>query len=286
MFTEDQNLCRCPAASALWKGSLQRHFCWLLFSGPCYNSSVSRPVTGMSALTPTSLPVPPITRTCAPSAQPVESPAPRPRSGMAGLPAHGLWPELSVATCSSHCSFVHTAPGYLCPSRHSKAVKPLWFGRTLTQYLVKVLAATLLTLLKHLAAQWSSPWNSTQSESVPTVVRDHSDVAANESYKWAAWLYHVWQFWYHRQFDTKKQINIRLELAWKYTYQLIQKLKTWSRASRPMTESCRYTTLVGCHFKKTLFLHGQSRFLPWVLGQLLVAAMKSTSDFLGVSHKE
>ena len=34
------------------------------------------------------------------------------------------------------CSFVHTAPGYLCPSRHSQAVKPLWFGRTLMQYLV------------------------------------------------------------------------------------------------------------------------------------------------------
>ena len=104
----------------------------------------SRVVTGMSALTPTSLPAPPICRTCrqrpcsrpAPSAQPVEAPAPRPRSGIAGLPAHGPWPELTVATGSSRSSFVHTAPGYLCPCRRSQAVKPLWFGRTLTQYLV------------------------------------------------------------------------------------------------------------------------------------------------------
>ena len=36
----------------------------------------------------------------APSAQPVEAPAPRPRSGIACLPAHGLWPELTVATGS------------------------------------------------------------------------------------------------------------------------------------------------------------------------------------------
>ena len=75
----------------------------------------------MSALTPT---------------RPVEAPAPRPRSSIAGLPAHILWPELSVATGSSRSSFVHTAPGYLCPCRHSQAVKPPWFGRTLTQYLV------------------------------------------------------------------------------------------------------------------------------------------------------
>ena len=89
---------------------------------------------------PTSLPAPPITRTCRqrpfsrpapPSAQPVEAPAPWPRSGIAGLPAHCLWPELS-----SRSSFVYTAPGYLCRCRHSQAVKPLWFGRTLTQYLV------------------------------------------------------------------------------------------------------------------------------------------------------
>ena len=98
----------------------------------------------MSALTPTSLPAPPITRTCrqrpcsrpAPSAQPVEAPAPRPRSGIAGLPAHGLWPELTVATGSSRSSFVRTALGYLCPCRHSRALKPLWFGRTLARYLV------------------------------------------------------------------------------------------------------------------------------------------------------
>ena len=86
----------------------------------------------MSALAPTSLPAPPMTRTCrrrpcsrpAPSAQPVEAPAPRPRSGIAGLPAHCLWPELTVATGSSRSSVVHTAPGYLCPWRHGQAVKP------------------------------------------------------------------------------------------------------------------------------------------------------------------
>ena len=97
----------------------------------------------MSALTLTRLPMPPMTRTCrrqpcsrpAPSAQPVDAPAPRPRSGIAGLPAHCLWPELTVATGSSRSSFVHTAPGYLCPCRHSQAVKPLWFGRTFTHVL-------------------------------------------------------------------------------------------------------------------------------------------------------
>ena len=46
-----------------------------------------------------------------------------------------LWPELTVATGSSSSSFVHTAQGYLCPCWHSQAVKPLWFGQTLTQYL-------------------------------------------------------------------------------------------------------------------------------------------------------
>ena len=103
----------------------------------------SRVVTGMSALTQTSLPVPPITRTClqrpcsrpAPSAQPVEAPAPRPRSGIAGLLARGPWPD-NVTTGSSLGSVVHTAPGYLCPCRHSQAVKQLWFGRTLTHFLV------------------------------------------------------------------------------------------------------------------------------------------------------
>ena len=55
----------------------------------------------------------------APSAQPVKAPAPLLRSGIAGLPAHGLWPELTVATGSSRSSFGHTAPGYLCPYRHS-----------------------------------------------------------------------------------------------------------------------------------------------------------------------
>ena len=98
----------------------------------------------MSTLTLTSLPAPLITRMClqqpcsrpAPSSLPVEAPAPRPRSGIAGLPAHCLWLELTFATGSSRSSFVHTALGHLCPCLHSQAVKSLWFGRTLTQYLV------------------------------------------------------------------------------------------------------------------------------------------------------
>ena len=54
------------------------------------------------------------------------APAPRPRSGVACLPARGLWPELTVATGSSRSSVAHTAlaaagPGYLCPWRHSRA---------------------------------------------------------------------------------------------------------------------------------------------------------------------
>ena len=97
-------------------------------------------------MTLTSLPAPPITQTCrqrrcsslehlrsslfqpgttsrpAPLAQPVEAPVPLPRSGIACLPAHCQWPKLTVATCSSSGSFVHTAPGYLCPCLHSQAV--------------------------------------------------------------------------------------------------------------------------------------------------------------------
>ena len=43
---------------------------------------------------------------------------------------------LTVATGSSRSSVVHTEQGYLCPWWHSQAVKQLWFGRTLLQYLV------------------------------------------------------------------------------------------------------------------------------------------------------
>ena len=101
----------------------------------------------MSALAPTSLPAQPINRTCrqrpcsrpAPSAHPLKALAPLPRSGIAGLPARGpwpQWPELTVATGSSRSSIVHTAPGYLYPLRHSQAMKQLWFGRALTQYIM------------------------------------------------------------------------------------------------------------------------------------------------------
>ena len=103
-----------------------------------------------SSLTQLSLPAPGplISRTCwqlpcsrpAPSAQPVEAPALLPRSCIAGLPAHCLWLELTVATGSICSFFVYTAQGYLCPCRHSQAVKQLWFGQTLTQYLVKLYA--------------------------------------------------------------------------------------------------------------------------------------------------
>ena len=41
----------------------------------------------------------------------------------------------------SRSFFVHTAPGSLCPGRHSQAVKPLWFGRTLAQHLVRLHSA-------------------------------------------------------------------------------------------------------------------------------------------------
>ena len=76
----------------------------------------------MSALTQTSLPAPPITHTCwrrpcsrsYPSAQPVKAPAPPPRSGIAGLPACCLWPQLTVATGSSRRSVVHTSAQPSC----------------------------------------------------------------------------------------------------------------------------------------------------------------------------
>ena len=44
--------------------------------------------------------------------QPSCSQPPRPRSGIACLPASCLWPELTVATGSSRSSVVHTAQGY------------------------------------------------------------------------------------------------------------------------------------------------------------------------------
>ena len=51
---------------------------------------------------------------------------------------HDSRPSCSQPVARAHSrSLVHTAPGYLCPGRHRQAVKPLWFGWTLTQYLVK-----------------------------------------------------------------------------------------------------------------------------------------------------
>ena len=71
-----------------------------------------------------SLPVPPITQTCwqrppsrpAPPAQPLEAPAPWPRSDLL-LAACG---PSSVATGSSRSSVVHTALGCLCPWRRAQ----------------------------------------------------------------------------------------------------------------------------------------------------------------------
>ena len=71
----------------------------------------------------------------APSAQPVEAPAPRPRSGIAGLPARGRargptpsLPAPAVAPSSTQRRDTSVPVG--------TAKKPLWFGPTLTQYLV------------------------------------------------------------------------------------------------------------------------------------------------------
>ena len=70
--------------------------------------------SGMSAvaLDAPDEPALPMTQTCHPpcsrpalTAQPSEAPAPRPRSGIAGLPARGPWPELAVADGSGRGSY-------------------------------------------------------------------------------------------------------------------------------------------------------------------------------------
>ena len=71
-----------------------------------------------------------------PSAQPTEAFTPRPRSGIACLPARGPWPERTLAAGCSRSSVVHTAPGHFYLWWHSQEVKQLWFGRTLTQYII------------------------------------------------------------------------------------------------------------------------------------------------------
>ena len=134
IFAEDKNL-SAWSSSHLYTEALSNSF----FVGLTTTVPLATCGHGNVRLTPTRLPAPPITRTCllrpcsriAPSAQPVEAPALRPRSGIACFPAHCPWPS-TVATGSSRSSYVHTAPGYLCPSPHSQAVKPLRF----TQYLV------------------------------------------------------------------------------------------------------------------------------------------------------
>ena len=63
----------------------------------------------------------------------------------------------SLASRSS-VQVVHTAPGYLCPCRHSQlsqAVKQLWFGLTLIQYLVTVAENQLVT---EYGNQQEDPW--------------------------------------------------------------------------------------------------------------------------------
>ena len=141
MFTEDLNLCRYLAA-LLYRGALSNvifgNSFFLLVGRATIVPLVTRSHGNVlldsdepaGAADISDVPA----AAMLPSAQPVEAPAPRPRSGIAGLPARGPWPD-TVATGSSRSSVVHTAPGYLCPCRHSQGVKPLWFGRTLTQYL-------------------------------------------------------------------------------------------------------------------------------------------------------
>ena len=45
---------------------------------------------------------------------------------MAGLPARGPWPELTVADGSGSGSGVHVAPELLCPRWYTQAVKPCY----------------------------------------------------------------------------------------------------------------------------------------------------------------
>ena len=60
----------------------------------------------------------------------MEAPAPRPRSGIFGLPARGPWPEFAAADGSGGGSLVHAAPPLSCPRRCIQAAM-LWFGRIL-----------------------------------------------------------------------------------------------------------------------------------------------------------
>ena len=63
-----------------------------------------------------------------------------------------------LGSLASRSSVVHTAPGYLCPCRHSQlsqAVKQLWFGLTLMLYLVTVAENQLVT---EYGDQQEDPW--------------------------------------------------------------------------------------------------------------------------------
>ena len=76
--------------------------------------------------------------------------------------------ELTVATGSSRSSVVHSAPGYLYPCRHSQAVKPLLFGRTLTQYLVTLHRTKRRVVFLPLPHSWrSTRWRSSLGAPTP-----------------------------------------------------------------------------------------------------------------------
>ena len=105
-------------------------------------SFTSYPAGSGSALSsgtpPASPPAPPTTQTRrrrpgsrpAPAwhrlTQPLGAPAPRPRSGAAGLPARGPRPELAVADGSGRGSVVHVAQRLSCRWRYTQAVKPCY----------------------------------------------------------------------------------------------------------------------------------------------------------------
>ena len=191
---------RCGAAAPLIGRALSTSFLATLLS---FEWAVlrlfrwSRVVTGMSALpvprTPTSMPAPPITRTClqrpcsrpAPSAQPepVEAPAPRPRSSIADLPARGRargptpsLPAPAVAPSSTQRPARIPLSLSAQPSSHGELqrVKLLWFGRTLTQYFVTLprtkRRAELLVFLWR-RTRWRSRLGAPPPSSLPTLKR-------------------------------------------------------------------------------------------------------------------
>ena len=75
--------------------------------------------------------------------QPSCSQPPRPRSGIAGLPARGLWSKLTLATSPSRSPVVQTAQEYLCPWWHSQAVLSSYGLDGFTQYAILLIIASM-----------------------------------------------------------------------------------------------------------------------------------------------